>query len=166
MVIGVVTQRLGEQYRVDIGAAFPATLNALAFEGATKRNRPAVRVGTIVYARVTLANKDMEPELSCMDAAMRASGFGILNHGYLADCRISYARGLFEPSCPVLDAIGARVPYELAIGLNGRLWVNSVSPQATILVVNAVLRADGLDEAAALSLVERTLDRLRSTTAH
>jgi Exosome complex component RRP40, S1 domain len=45
-VIGVVTARAGggEAYRVDIGSAHPAQLDGLAFEGATKRNRPVLKV--------------------------------------------------------------------------------------------------------------------------
>jgi exosome complex component RRP40 len=43
-VVGVVTARLGEAYRVDIGSAHPATLDFLAFEGASKRNRPNLKV--------------------------------------------------------------------------------------------------------------------------
>ena len=43
-VIGVVRERAGESYRVDIGTSQPATLSMLAFEGATKRNRPNLRV--------------------------------------------------------------------------------------------------------------------------
>ena len=43
-MVGVVIARSGENYRVDIGAAHPATLDALAFEGASKRNRPNLKV--------------------------------------------------------------------------------------------------------------------------
>ena len=43
-VIGVVTGRSGEGWRVDIGSAHPASLDGLAFEGATKRNKPALKV--------------------------------------------------------------------------------------------------------------------------
>jgi hypothetical protein len=45
MVIGTVTERHAESYKLDIGAAHPATLSATAFEGATKRNRPNILVG-------------------------------------------------------------------------------------------------------------------------
>ena len=48
-VVGVVIARSGESYRVDIGAAHPATLDALAFEGASKRNRPNLKVP--IFAR-------------------------------------------------------------------------------------------------------------------
>jgi exosome complex RNA-binding protein Rrp4 len=43
-VVGVVIARSGENYRVDIGGAHPATLDALAFEGASKRFRPNLKV--------------------------------------------------------------------------------------------------------------------------
>lgn len=37
--------KYGEYYRVDIGSAHPAILPYLAFEGATRRNRPNLEVG-------------------------------------------------------------------------------------------------------------------------
>ena len=43
-MIGVVT-KTGRMHRVDIGGSQPAALSELAFEGATKRNKPAVQVG-------------------------------------------------------------------------------------------------------------------------
>ncbi|KAJ3526330.1 hypothetical protein NMY22_g10206 [Coprinellus aureogranulatus] len=85
-VVGAVTQRLGEGYRVDIGGAHQASLDALAFEGATKRNKPNLKVGSLVYARVSLAHKDMEPELECFDAQTRKSeGYGELKGGFVIE---------------------------------------------------------------------------------
>ena len=43
-VIGIITMRLSEAYRVDIAEALPATLDHLAFQGATKRNKPDLKV--------------------------------------------------------------------------------------------------------------------------
>lgn len=34
-----------------------------------RRNRPNLAVGDLVYARVAVASRDMEPELACTDAA-------------------------------------------------------------------------------------------------
>jgi exosome complex component RRP40 len=42
--VGSVIARSGENWRVDIGGAHMATLDGLAFEGATKRNRPNLKV--------------------------------------------------------------------------------------------------------------------------
>ena len=111
LVIGVVTQKVGEGYRVDIGSAHPASLDGLAFEGATKRNKPNLKVrlsplphnktpnvffkkvGSLVYARVSLAHKDMEPELECFDAQSRKSeGFGELKGGFMVRCSLRLCR--------------------------------------------------------------------------
>ncbi len=43
-VVGIIRNRHSEGYRVDIGSAHPASLGALAFEGATKRNKPNLEV--------------------------------------------------------------------------------------------------------------------------
>lgn len=47
-VIGVIVQKAGEGFRVDIGSAHSASLDGLAFEGATKRNRPNLKVGDVM----------------------------------------------------------------------------------------------------------------------
>lgn len=43
-VIGIIVEKHGENYVVDIGAPFSASLPVLAFEGATRRNRPNLQV--------------------------------------------------------------------------------------------------------------------------
>ena len=49
-VIGVVIARHAEGYRVDIGSAHHAALDALAFEGATKRSKPNLKVGVVPHS--------------------------------------------------------------------------------------------------------------------
>lgn len=44
LVIGLVQERLKDCYRVDIGSSQPAMLSLLAFEGATRKNRPNLQV--------------------------------------------------------------------------------------------------------------------------
>ena len=43
-VIGAILEKHGENYVVDIGGPFSAALPVLAFEGATRRNRPNLQV--------------------------------------------------------------------------------------------------------------------------
>ncbi|CAE6442756.1 unnamed protein product [Rhizoctonia solani] len=138
-VIGYVTHRSQDMYRVDIGSAHPATLDALAFEGATKRNKPNLKVGAVVYARVSLAHKDMEPELECFDAAThKADGFGELKDGYIVSCNLATCRALLDRNHYLLPLVGARVPLEIAIGLNGRIWVSSDTPHNTVLIARCI----------------------------
>lgn len=108
-VIGVVTSKQGDIFKVDVGGSEQASLSYLAFEGATKRNRPNVQVsrgrtasfplpldqlwssshsyllqvGDLVFAHFIVANKDMEPELACIDGSGRANGMGIFGEGGL-----------------------------------------------------------------------------------
>ena len=48
LVVGVVCEKNSESYRVDIGGPELATLPALAFEGATKRNKPNIAVRHLI----------------------------------------------------------------------------------------------------------------------
>ena len=51
------------------------------------------QVGSLLYARVSLAHKDMEPELECFDAQTRkAEGFGELKGGFLVQCSLKMCR--------------------------------------------------------------------------
>ena len=54
VVIGVIVSRHAENYKVDVGTSSNVQLDALAFDGASKRNKPNLQVGDILYARVIL----------------------------------------------------------------------------------------------------------------
>lgn len=110
-VLGIITARHAEGYRVDIGTSQSASLDGLAFEGATKRNKPNLKVsklpthfpflsfhldfaltfvrfnfqiGTLVYGYLLPTPGFSEPELSCVDqTTQKANGFGELSGGYL-----------------------------------------------------------------------------------
>ncbi|RPD62201.1 exosome complex exonuclease RRP40 [Lentinus tigrinus ALCF2SS1-7] len=152
-VVGVVVSRSGENWRVDIGSAHMATLDGLAFEGATKRNRPNLKVGSLLYARVSLAHKDMEPELECFDAQTRKSeGFGELKGGFLVQCSLKMCRLLLDPQHFLFPLLGSRFPLESAIGMNGRVWVSTKDPRQVIAIARCIEAVDpdggGMDEAA------------------
>nr|CAD7604827.1 unnamed protein product [Timema genevievae] len=74
-VVGVVTNKSGEVFRVDIGSSDQASLSYLAFEGATKKLRPDVNVGDIVFARLITASRDMEPELKDNQLELRTQSY-------------------------------------------------------------------------------------------
>ena len=43
-VIGIIIGRVLDEYRVDIGGAHVAMMSSIAFEGATQRNKPELKV--------------------------------------------------------------------------------------------------------------------------
>ncbi|PPQ92828.1 hypothetical protein CVT25_004316 [Psilocybe cyanescens] len=162
LVIGSIIQKVGEGFRVDIGAAHPASLDSLAFEGATKRNKPNLKVGCLVYARVSLAHKDMEPELECFDAQTRKSeGFGELRGGFVVRCSLKMCRDLLDPKHFLLPLLGGRFPLEAAVGVNGRVWVSAKEFKQTIAIARCIEAADpdggGLD-AGEIKIFLNTLD--------
>ena len=99
-MIGVIVDKNVESYKVHIGTSGPALLSTLAFDGASRRNKPNLQVGSLIYARVVVANKSMDPELSCMTpAGARAKDwvtgqglFGEITKGYVFECNLSLAR--------------------------------------------------------------------------
>lgn len=76
-VVGIITERFGESWTVNINGPFPATLPALAFEGVTRRNRPRLEPGDAVYARITAAPRDADTELTCVLATGKVSGLAM-----------------------------------------------------------------------------------------
>lgn len=53
----------------------------------------------------------------------------------------------YHSSFSLFLAAGAALKFELAVGLNGRVWVASPDVQTTIVVVNAVQQSEALSEA-------------------
>ncbi|THD27776.1 Exosome complex exonuclease RRP40 [Fasciola hepatica] len=167
-VVGVVTRKAGEYYMVDIGCSSSASLGYLSFEGASKKNRPDLNIGDVVYAMVTQADRDLEVELSCVDESGRASGMGILGRhepgtvgnaggmagGVMLHCTPELVRRLGNPEqFPLLNLLAKSFPFEVCLGANGRIWLTARSPRETMLLANVISLADHIpaDQCCALS---------------
>jgi len=146
MVVGVIKERHGDNYKVDIGSSQLATLSILSFEGASRKNKLNIKNGALIYCRVILANKDMEPEISCMSARSKAEGYGELNDGYMFKCSIGLSYNLLRDDSVVLSSLGSIVPFEIAVGLNGRVWVHSASRKHTVIISNAIINSENMTD--------------------
>ncbi|CAH1987190.1 unnamed protein product [Acanthoscelides obtectus] len=81
----------------------------LAFEGATKKQKPDVQVGDCVYARLLNAHREMEPELVCIDSYFKAGKLGILpNEGFLLNISLPLTQSLLDIENPLLRSIGKK----------------------------------------------------------
>lgn len=131
---------------MDINSAHPATLSTLAFEAATKQNRPQLSVTQLVYARVATANKDIEPEIECVDPTTgKSAGFGELKGGLLVEgLSMQWCRQLMKEEKGVLAEIGVHIGFQCAVGMNGRVWIDAGDIGKTILVARAIKEAEGL----------------------
>ncbi|KAF2090110.1 hypothetical protein K490DRAFT_62988 [Saccharata proteae CBS 121410] len=143
-----------------------ATLPYLAFEGATRKTRPQLASGALVYARVTFASKHMEPELECLSQSTgKADGLGPLKGGMLFDVSLGMSRRLLMRGggVVVLEAMAEKVRFEVAIGRNGRVWVGSDEGVKVVLAVGKALQEtdrEALGEEGQKKLVQKLLKSL------
>ncbi|KAJ8100421.1 hypothetical protein POJ06DRAFT_104201 [Lipomyces tetrasporus] len=157
-ILGTVIGRFGDQeksfYRVSIpGSAAPiGILSSAAFANAASRHtRPNLSNGTTVYARISAFSIALgEPELECFDENTgKEGGFGELKGGMLADVSNGLARRLLAPSGAyggpsVVDVLGKLVPFEIAVGRNGRIWIDSESCKMTAAIITAIQETEEL----------------------
>jgi exosome complex component RRP40 len=151
LVIGTVQRSAADFYYVTLtDYTSNAMLPQLAFEMASKKTRPNLPSGALVYARVSLANRHMDPELECVSASTgKADGLGPLAGGMLFIISIGMARRLLmrksveEGKVAVLEELGAAgLAFETAVGRNGKLWVNSENVKTVLAVGRAVKETD------------------------
>ncbi|KAL0798189.1 hypothetical protein Bca101_053363 [Brassica carinata] len=119
------------------------------------------QVGTLLYLRVVKTNIGMNPELSGTDASGKASVFGPLKDGFMFETSTGLSRMLLSsPTCPVLEALGKKLSFEIATGLNGRVWVNAAAPRSVIIVANAIMNSETLSPTQQRIMVEKLLAKI------
>lgn len=178
-VVGIVEDRMGSDgaggdlYRVSIGAGHTAILSSLAFEGATKRNKPSLKPGQVVYARVASLPTHLEPELSCqlgpLDVGQNMTRrdwmtdegcYGILQGGTVLRVAHDWTRRVLLPNLQhvlwqELAAQSTGLAGEVAVGSNGWIWMHAVSAPATILLYNIVRNAPVLTQAQTRAMIRQ-----------
>lgn len=103
----------------------------------------------------------MEPELECVDATTgKSEGFGELKGGLMINTSLEFARQyvqsrrfslysmqmliarLLTPKHPLLPLIAAQYPFEVAIGMNGRIWFKAEAVDQTIALKRVLEAAE------------------------
>ncbi|QUC20254.1 uncharacterized protein UV8b_04495 [Ustilaginoidea virens] len=151
LVIGTIQKTAADVYYVSLSDyTAPALLPQLSFESATKKTRPVLAPGALVYARISMTNKHMDAELECVNSSTgKADGLGPLTGGMLYSISLGMARRLMMPksmqhgAIVVLEELGASgLQFETATGRNGRFWVESENIKTVIAVGRAVQETD------------------------
>ena len=175
-VVGIVQDRMGSEggadvYRVDVGGPHTCCLSSLQFEGASKRNRPIFTAGTLVYARVVSGSEVTDPVLSCQlgpkdqgiarkDWMTEEAAYGELKGGTLQKIPLGLARELLSPQSVVLEEL-SKLPFEVAVGVNGYLWIHAARAEYTILVRNAILNSQVLTPAQTRAMVRSLMETVQ-----
>jgi exosome complex component RRP40 len=159
LVVATIHHSSADVYYASLSDYTPnATLPQLSFEGATKKTRPQLAPGSLVYARVTLANKHMDPELECVSSTTgKSDGLGPLTGGMVFTISLSMARRLMLPrpseqgALVLLEELGSQgLPFEIAVGRNGKVWIDSGKVILTLGIGKALQETDekglGLEE--------------------
>lgn len=140
-VIGTVTGTFGESYRVSLSNfSSNVSLNSMAFPNATKKNRPNLKVGSLIYARISHADPEIDVEIECLDPTTgKDGGFGVLENGYVFEVSLAFARTLlFDQNFPLLNLLVKRCKFEIAIGLNGKIWVKTDDLRHSLAVSKSI----------------------------
>ncbi|VUG17910.1 RRP40 [Brettanomyces bruxellensis] len=134
-VIGVIIGSFGDFYRVSLNDfSVPVVLNQFSFPNASKKNRPRLEVGDLIYARVESVNPNVDAEISCVDPTTgKAEGYGKLEGGMVFKVKLAYARNLlFDPNAHILTELVTKCKFEIAIGVNGKIWLKTDDIHSTV----------------------------------
>ena len=119
-------------------------MGILEFEGATKRNKPDLNVGDIIFCRIQISNRDMQPILTCKSPSFNKSWvsgealFMQLKEGYIFQCSLNWSHKLNRINSPHLQFLATFFPFEIAIGVNGRIWCKTANIKHTLLLSNII----------------------------
>lgn len=92
----------------------------------------------------------MEPELSCQSEGdvhhAARDQYGLLSGGTVVQVPLNYARRLLQGDCPILTTAGKKLAFEIAVGMNGRIWVCGQSIEDSVLLVRYLRSMERLSE--------------------
>jgi len=176
----------GDYYRVTVpkSTVGSALLHRCAFEGATKRNRPHLSPGSLLYCRVCVVDSNLEMQVSCLvgssssvknvslidggaksrDWMTDEGTYGELKGGSTMDISLGLALNLLDPQNVLLETLlHSNIAFELCVGVNGIVWVHSTRPEYTILVLNAIRNSEFLTKEQIRHMVKSLVTYIKST---
>jgi len=65
---------------------------------------------------------------------------------------------LLDEKSVVLQALGKHFPFEVAIGVNGRVYINSMTPVQTVLIANAILNSEHMKPKGVQDMVQKLVN--------
>ena len=131
LVIGIISQKSYETYRVNILASKEASLNSIDFQGATRKSKPNLIVGDVVFAKVEKENKFSNAILTCKTNtnskgwSTGESTYGELKGGKLYEYNRYLCLKLLDNKDFIHRLKECVNKLLLKIGYNGRIWIKT-----------------------------------------
>ena len=126
-----------------------------------------MKKGDVIYCRVKSARGDVDVEVTCMatsgvkkDWSSGEAVYGGLAQGFLSHVSIHFAHKLLHPDSVVLKSLGEKLAYEIAIGMNGALWLKGSNIAETILIKNAIENSEKLSDEQVIGMVAYLSERV------
>ncbi|QLG73673.1 hypothetical protein HG535_0F01840 [Zygotorulaspora mrakii] len=166
LVIGIIVGQYSDNYKVSLSNfSSSVSLSYMAFPNATKKNKPTLKVGDLVYARVRFAEKELESEIECVDSTTgQDGGFGLLDGGMLAEIKLAYARSLmFDEKFPLLPLLAKFVQFEVAIGINGIIWIKCEEVKHTLACYRSILECQKVPTSSYKAIVKENFGKIVNT---
>lgn len=133
-IIGIVRNKFGDNYQLDMNCHKLGVLDNLAFEGATKKNKPELKNNNIVFCKIKSLSKYLAVELSCKSNTVKKnwnsgeSLFGQLKDGLEIKIPPFFAAFLLKNE-EFFSIIQKRIKIEVCVGINGILWIKVANLQ-------------------------------------
>lgn len=82
----------------------------------------------------------MEPELICIDSYFKAGKMGPVSNenSFIFNISIEFAHSLLKFENPLLKTLGKKTPYEICIGLNGKIWIKAKTTHDIFTIFSAL----------------------------
>ena len=131
VVIGIISQKSYEMYRVNILASKEASLNSIDFQGATRKTKPNLNVGDAVFALVEKENKYSNATLTCKSSinskgwSSGESTYGELKGGKIYDYNRYLCLKLLDNKEFIYRLKECVKGLKIKIGYNGRIWIKT-----------------------------------------
>ena len=159
-VVGIIYKKKGDNYIIDIGGSEYATLSLLSFENTAKKARKEMRPGELIFGHLLVAEKDMEPELVCVDICNEAVGISPLPEGGLMfTVPLHVTREILDPQNTLLKKISSLVECTLAVGSNGRVWLKAEEQRHMLAIMNCLKMLEVMTQQEAEQNVRRYFDK-------
>ena len=162
-VIGIIINKKMDSYELDIKSCKKALLNNLAFEGATKKSKPNLLNGDLIFCRVEKETTYMTTILTCTSNTNKkewSSGeslFGQLKNGLEINIPLFFAYYLSRNTL-FFDQIKQRITIEVVIGINGILWIKTKNNKNMLLLESFFNQAPHININSALELLKQKME--------
>ena len=122
-----------------------------------------VRIFNILINTITIKTYTRAHCRVVKDWTSGESVYGVLSEGLVSHVSTSYCKQLLRPDCVLLNCLGRHLAFEIAIGLNGVVWVKADEYINSIVLRNAIVNAEQLweDDSMTEAMVEKLAERLK-----